>query len=132
MKDEKKAARQELILRTVCSLEVVTTVYAASPQQHLGHSNARDACLSRVSQDCASAGVQRLVIDRNESYVKRDQAAILKGADRAGIKPIPFEFSHLRRHEEPMLWIPDVLGWCYARGGTWRQRAAGFVEVTRV
>jgi hypothetical protein len=23
------------------------------------------------------------------------------------------------RHE-PLLWLPDIIAWCYGRGGTWR------------
>jgi hypothetical protein len=34
-----------------------------------------------------------------------------------------FQFPHYRhmnsRHE-PLLWLPDIIAWCYGRGGTWR------------
>lgn len=127
MKDEKKTARQDLIVTTVCGLGLATTIYVAKPSEYKGHTGARDACLQQASRDSATQGVRRLVLDRNDSYVKRDEASILKGATRAGIKPVPFEFGHMRRHEEPMLWVPDVLGWCYARGGSWRQRVRDHV-----
>ncbi|MBE7372925.1 hypothetical protein [Dermacoccus barathri] len=129
MKDEKKTARQDLIVATVCNLELTTTIYVAKPSEHKGHTGARDACIQRASSDSATQGVQRLVLDRNDSYMKRDEASILKGATRAGVNPVPFNFGHMSRHEEPMLWVPDVLGWCYARGGTWRHRVHDHVRI---
>jgi hypothetical protein len=29
--------------------------------------------------------------------------------------------------EEPLLWVPDVVAWCYGNGGDWRRRVAPLV-----
>jgi hypothetical protein len=39
-------------------------------------------------------------------------------------------YEHLRSHEDPALWIPDVLAWCHGAGGDWRRRIAPLVRTT--
>jgi hypothetical protein len=34
------------------------------------------------------------------------------------------EYPHQRAHDEPLRAIPDVVAWCWARSGDWRQRVA--------
>ena len=29
-------------------------------------------------------------------------------------------YRHLKFTYEPLLWLPDIIAWCYGRGGTWR------------
>jgi hypothetical protein len=30
-------------------------------------------------------------------------------------------YRHLKFTYEPLLWLPDIIAWCYGRGGTWRE-----------
>jgi hypothetical protein len=36
-------------------------------------------------------------------------------------------YEHLKPHEEPLLWVPDAVAWCYGNGGDWRRRVAPLV-----
>lgn len=129
MKDEKKPARQNLIVNCVVSLGSKVTIYCAKPSEHQGHSGARDACLKALAADGVRSGLDRVMLDRNDSYLQRDRHSIIRGTESAGAKRVPFTYEHCRRHEEPLLWVPDVVGWCYARGNPWRQRVLPITTV---
>lgn len=130
MKDEKKPQRQNTIIQTVTGLDVAVTVYCAKPADHSGHCGARDACLRQTAADGVALGIQRMVLDRNDNFEQRDKRSIIVGASAAGVSEVPFDYHHMARHEEPLLWIPDVLGWCYARGGRRRAQVVSTVQVT--
>ena len=132
MKDEKKPGRQRQIIQTVTSLDVVVTVYCARPSDHRGQCGARDVCLQQAAADGVISGIQRMVLDRNQSYEQRDKRSIIVGSTSTGASHVPFTYHHMARHEEPLLWIPDVIGWCYARGGAWRTEVAPSVQVKQL
>lgn len=37
-------------------------------------------------------------------------------------------YVHLAAHQEPALWIPDAVAWCYGAGGEWRRRVSTLVD----
>jgi hypothetical protein len=82
---------------------------------------ARELCIREIVRFAANQGIRSLVFERDESAVKNDEKwlkeAILKtqGIDKLG-------FVHLRRFEEPLLWVADAIAWCDARGGDWANR----------
>lgn len=129
MKDERKGARQDRIIRTVCALDLGVTIYSARPADHRGQSGARDACLQRLAADSVRNEVDRMILDRSDATKKRDAQSIRTGATSAGARGVPFSYDHLSRHDEPLLWVPDVVGWCYARGGRLRRQVMPIVKV---
>lgn len=70
-----------------------------------------------------------MILGRNDSYAQREKHSIIAGSSSAGARQVPFSYSHLARHEEPLLWIPDIVGWCYARGGQWRTKVNPITEI---
>lgn len=42
--------------------------------------------------------------------------------------PAELAYEHLRPHEDPALWIPDAVAWCFGAGGDWRRRISALVE----
>jgi hypothetical protein len=30
-------------------------------------------------------------------------------------------YRHCPSRHEPLLWVPDAIGWCWGRGGVWKQ-----------
>ena len=129
MKNEKKPQRQDLIVKTVCSLDLDVTVYCAKPAEYGSHSKARDACLQRAAADGVKHGIQRMVLDRMDGSELRDKNSIIVGSSGAGASSVPFTYDHMARHAEPLLWVPDVVGWFYARGGHWRDRVRPIVTI---
>jgi hypothetical protein len=60
----------------------------------------------------------RIMILENSNSMRRDNRTLNEVSRNAS-----FQFPHYRhmnsRHE-PLLWLPDIIAWCYGRGGTWR------------
>jgi len=128
MKDESDQRRHN-ILRTIQSLEPSATLYRARPRDYRGPKGARDACIRQAAHDGVDLRLQRMILDKIDSLVARDRAAIIAGAASAGARVVPFDYDHMQRHEEPLLWIADALAWSYARGGSFRAQAAGLLRV---
>ena len=120
-KDEGSSRRREIISRLEL-LGAVATVYTS---QASGES-ARQRCLERLVNDLLDIGARRLVLESRASGDRLDQrvlrAAIGKQPSGTGLT-----YEHLQPHEEPLLWVPDVVAWCFGNGGDWRRRVAPLV-----
>lgn len=82
--------------------------------------------MDAVVRDLAAVGGTRLVIERDESLVQADRAALFQSVRAHGVPELRYE--HPRAHEEPMLWVSDAVAWCYGKGGAWRARVEPLVE----
>ena len=40
-------------------------------------------------------------------------------------------YEHLSPRMEPLLWIPDAVAWCWAKGGVWKDRVLPLVDGVR-
>lgn len=86
----------------------------------------------RAVVDRASRGeAASLILDLDRTLVARDSRAITRAARDLGADAIAY--GHLSPASEPLLAIPGVIAWCWARGGVWRRRIRPAVtEVTKV
>ncbi|MCG8917617.1 hypothetical protein L6E12_17685 [Actinokineospora sp. PR83] len=82
----------------------------------------RRALLTALVLDLAPDGLARLVLDSRDRV--GDHAERASGGDTFG-------FAHLRSHEEPALWVPDVVAWCWGAGGEWRRRIDSIIDHAR-
>lgn len=82
----------------------------------------RRDCLRDVVQQCAEIQAQRLVLELDQSIVKHDRQLMIEECRRQGM-PADFTYEWMKRHEEPLLWVSDAVGWAFAKGGRWRARA---------
>jgi hypothetical protein len=67
-----------------------------------------------------------LVVETDDSLVAQDRRLLYAASHEYGLTG-GFAYRHLRRREEPCLWVPDAVAWCFARGGVWRQRLAPLI-----
>ncbi|WP_147375272.1 hypothetical protein [Jiangella rhizosphaerae] len=121
-KDE-RPRREDQVLSVIESLEVTATVYVTKNER-----KARGVCLERMVPDLAAAGVSRLVLERDESLVRFDRQ-VLARLTREYCPGLVYE--HLRAHSDLLLCVPDAIAWCWAKGGRWRQRVAGYTVESR-
>ncbi|HEU5266784.1 MAG TPA: hypothetical protein VFU35_08785 [Jatrophihabitans sp.] len=42
-----------------------------------------------------------------------------------------FRYEHVRAEQEVLLAVPDAIGWCWAKGGRWRERIQSLVIEVR-
>ncbi|MBE7324496.1 hypothetical protein IEQ44_07510 [Nocardioides sp. Y6] len=128
MKNEKKRAKE--ILERIVALQPSVLVLAC--HETVPDLVARERCVQRLSREACAAGLGRVMLDPIESLRQRDLSWIHQGARAAGHTTPPFQFGHQQRHEEPLMWIADAVGWAWQRGGKHRSTVRGLVKVIEV
>ncbi|SEF14571.1 hypothetical protein [Jiangella alba] len=123
-KAETRPARKEQILATVLEVIGSCRLYVCRSRH-----SARENCLNAMLPDLVDLGVDRLVLERDTSTEKLDRRVLYDASRKAGTE-MPYQ--HDMPHREPLLWAPDAIAWCWATGGSWRQRVADHVTVAEV
>ena len=90
----------------------------------------RRALLTALVLDLAPDGLARLVLDSRDRVGDHADRQVIHEAMRASGGDT-FGFAHLRSHEEPALWVPDVVAWCWGAGGEWRRRIDSIIDHAR-
>jgi hypothetical protein len=89
--------------------------------QGIVESHARRICLEALVESLNPFERYVLVLDRDETREHSDRLTLSKRLRLLGLTD-RVNFVHSEPHQEKLLWIPDAIGWCYARGGVWRSR----------
>lgn len=92
----------------------------AGPEpEHVRRDRALRALVARVADEEAA----HLVLDLDATLLARDRRTLAIAS-----RELPhLAYSHLPLAAEPLLSIPDVIAWSWARGGEWRRRVAPIV-----
>ncbi|GAB2999639.1 hypothetical protein [Saccharothrix stipae] len=89
----------------------------------------RAALLRELVADVVDAGGQRLVIEsRGVIRDRDDRREIVRTLQRLRTPSDALAYEHFRPHEDPALWIPDAVAWCFGAGGDWRRRVEPLIE----
>lgn len=80
----------------------------------------RDRALRAVVERAVGESPVHIILDLDRTLVSRDARSIA-GAVRDLAGP-SLTYSHHSLASEPLLAIPDVVAWCWARGGGWLRR----------
>ncbi|MGL5929403.1 MAG: hypothetical protein ACRCY8_10735 [Dermatophilaceae bacterium] len=123
----KEAKRAPAILATIVELNPAVLIHRV-PRQ-MPEMEARRTCVHALARYACRRQVGRVVIDPIDSVVQRDRAWLIEGAHQAGHPAPTFAYHHQKRHEEPLLWIADAVGWAWTRGGQLRARVRPVVTV---
>lgn len=123
MKQENDS-RKRLMLSTFAKLEARVTIYRA-PRSLGTELHRRGRCIDELVADLGDAG-GRLCLERDETLVARDRQRMIEATRRVG-NARTLEYRHESAASEPLLAIPDAVGWAWARGGDWRRRAQPLV-----
>jgi hypothetical protein len=113
---QESKATQAALLREIRALNVSSWIISISVQV-AKLPNSRFIAISKIAGIESFRESRLLVMDQSSSYVgdKRVLSQVARKVD--------YQFPHYRhmnsRHE-PLLWLPDIIAWCYGRGGTWR------------
>lgn len=122
---KERDARRSKILDAIFTLNPEIVIYDGS---HKPRRHQRDACLECLIDDLADTRAQMLTLATDDSVVDADKKLLYQRVRKAGCAET-LRYRHLRPHEEPLLTIPDAIGWCWNRGGQWKQRVAPLVSV---
>lgn len=111
---------RERFVAVVAELKISARLYIA-PTRRVSQRRARDACLEAMVPDLVAAGVSHLYLESCDQD-RADRAVLSAARMRAAADDRSFYFDHRRPHEEPMLWVPDVIAWAYGKDQRWRAR----------
>jgi len=131
MKNESAGRRAEL-LTAVRSLDLELTIYVAVKSSHPTQVRGRDACIERLVADAIASEAERIVFDLDLTLIRPDRRSIVSGAWAVGHATVPFRYEHAKASQEPLLAIPDIVGWSWSRGGRWRAALRDAVTEVRV
>lgn len=118
-------SRRHQIIDRILELNVRSTIYQGPDRGN--ELSRRQACIARLGQDAIAQTAELIVFERDDSVVRHDRRTlqrVLLGPDG---QPM-VRYQHLRPYEESLLWIPDAIAWCWAKGGTWRKLIQPAVE----
>jgi hypothetical protein len=119
-----RESRKAAIVTAICKTNVVVDLYDASS---LGDERlARAACLRQLVDHVVTCGAEKLFIERDDSLVASDRALLYDAIRKAGATG-SLRYTHLRPSEEPLLWIPDAVAWCWTHKH-WRHRIRPIVR----
>ena len=109
-------ATQERIVRELIGLEIHAWIIRVSGQVSK-LPNSRHLAIRSTSHLESIRQSRLLVFDQSSNHLA-DRRSLSEVA-----REVDYQFPHYRhmnsRHE-PLLWLPDIIAWCYGRGGTWR------------
>jgi hypothetical protein len=118
-------ARRARILQTFATFNATVTIYVA-PRRLGSEVQRRSLCLDRLVHDLGPAG-GRLCLERDESLVRRDRQRLIESTRSVGSRQ-ELTYWHESAASEPLLAVPDAVGWAWARGGDWKRHALKLVS----
>jgi hypothetical protein len=117
---ERPAARRA-ILDAFARLEVTAHVVVA-PYRGGDDQRARDVCLRGLLGHLETWSVGVLVFDSRQPHRDHLDRIVIAEAIRVGRVREELHYSHRGSRDEPLLGLPDAIGWAYGAGGESRRR----------
>ena len=115
MQEESKE-NQLRIAKGILQYPVRASILVANLDQ-TSHSMARSTAITRAVTHPAFANSQLVTFDLSNSLAHDRQ--IIHEVSQVSNLTIP-HYRHMNSRHEPLLWLPDIIAWCYGRGGSWR------------
>lgn len=130
MVDERPRNRPGIVVALVSS-GIEVSIYDAARRYRTDRA-ARAACLTALVEDLAGENGEdvRLVIEQDDSLVSYDNQVLIE-ATRATSQRGTLRYEHQHAHAEPLLALPDVAAWCWARSNDWRRTIAPILTSVR-
>lgn len=126
------AGRRRQILRSYAALRHVAAHVAVAAYEGGDDQTSRDRCLAALVATCRRLGVVRLTVDTRLPDRDRLDRRTIATALR-GLAPFELDYLHRGSRDEPLLSLPDAIGWAWGAGGEWRRLVEPLVgSVTRL
>ncbi|CAB4953467.1 unannotated protein [freshwater metagenome] len=109
-------SRRKEILSTMRILPVQVFVIESALKHER---DAREACLTELVKVSRSLNIHRIVLEEDQSLVRRDNSVIRSQLRVLG-ESHKLDYFHESPNFEPCLWISDAIAWANQKGGYWR------------
>lgn len=120
--------RRRIILSALSEASTTTTIFRA-PKDGRSDGARRGACVEALVRSAVTVGADLLCFELDETLRRQDRQRIVETLHRTGSGTL--DHRHERVAVEPLLALPDAIGWAWAKGGDWRRRC-GPVTVENV
>lgn len=87
----------------------------------------RAEILRTMTPHLLDVGAERPVFEAQVGQDDLDRQVIFEVLGKPG-KAHAITYSHVAPRLEPMLWLPDAIGWVYGKSGDWRQGVSRQIE----
>ncbi|MGL5866789.1 MAG: hypothetical protein ACRCYX_13145 [Dermatophilaceae bacterium] len=121
---------RRIVLNGIRVLPVRVEIYAARPTPGWCLLDVRARCLTQIVEDTPKHGYTKLTVELDESLGKRDRQVLYDATRTTGREYLAYDLVPAAR--EPLLWIPDAIAWCWARGGEWKQAVKPLVAQVNI
>lgn len=121
--NHERVPRRKEIIRLITEFHLLVDIYQADRD----NAQTRQHCLEAIVRDNATTA-ERLVVEREESTYYRDGKTLNAATHRFGCHGL-LRWDLLAPKEDPLLWVPDAVAWCWMRGGQWRRSVQAFSQV---
>jgi hypothetical protein len=115
-------SRRKSILAAFAKIEFQVVMFIVKGQSDTA---SRRACLDSLIEHLDASRRYSLVLDVDETILKRDRQALNNAILKRGMKDT-IEYRHSEPHLEPLLWIPDALAWTLTKKGDWSSNLSAF------
>jgi len=121
--------RKRQILAAINEVAPTAVIYRAD-KMYSGELVRRKACLSALVKDAVRENRTELILDADPTMQQRDDGWIIEAIRMSGSY---YGLAHRHAHSahEPLLVLPDAIGWAWARKGEWRNKLSD-VSITVV
>jgi hypothetical protein len=119
-----KTDRRKIVLSRLVGCGPLVHVYQRTCT--VGEERARQDCVVALVIDLVALETIRLVLDSRQERDLHDHQTIKAVLRKYPTRP-PLSYEHMVSSQDPLLWIADVVAWCYGAGGEWRRRVAPLV-----
>lgn len=117
--------RRRELSEQVARLPFTALVYTSTCRR--ADEPARRACLTQLTNDLLARKAHRMVLDSRESR-DHDDRAVIKHLISAEPGHPQLVYEHFRGQNEPLLWLADIVAWCWGAGPGWRKRVDAIIE----
>lgn len=121
-------ARKAQIVAALVALDVTATIYDAG-RRHPSELAARAACLRALIEDQAGMATS-VTIEQDDGMVSHDNQAFIDLTRATGQRDT-LRYEHQRAVAEPLCALPDMIAWCWTKGGDWRERITSTLDAIR-
>lgn len=123
-------SRRRKILSAFEKAGLRATIYRASRSKT--QIDAREACIDKLVRPLAIESTARVTFECDQSQDERDRKQLYRLVRELGCAE-RVQYEHRLATAEPLLAVPDAIGWAFARRGDFRKRAMSLiVEIVEV
>lgn len=116
--------KRKKIISGIGRLSPTAWIFAAKGEQEL----ARAACLAALVGELAHRHTERLVLEsRGQVRDQGDRRILYDALKKTGATTT---YEHFEARHEPLLWLPDIIGWAHGAGGHWKERVQPMITQT--